>query len=411
MTIGVGGSTAEEVLARLQSVRGGAVPIGDDERRARIVKAQAFMRAEGIQALYLDASTNALYFTGVRFKTSERLHGIVIPADGEIVYVSPAFEAEKLQTMISLAGKVRCWEEHESPTELVPEVVRELGYASGVIAIDPATPFSRFDGFRCAGNTYQFVNGGVITDACRRVKSTAEIALIRQAMELTLLVQKATARILREGITTTEVADFVARAHLKLGTDGPPNVSIILFGEPTAYPHGVPYVQTLQRGDMVLVDIGATLHGYQSDLTRSYVFGEPSARQREIWELEKQATEAAFAAAQIGAPCEAVDAAARRVMEAAGLGPGYATPGLPHRTGHGIGLDIHEEPYIVPGNKTLLAPGMCFSNEPTICIYGEFGVRLEDHVYMEEHGPHWFTPPAHSVDDPFGFHATEATTG
>jgi Xaa-Pro dipeptidase len=411
MTIGVGGSTAEEELARLQSLRGGAVPIGDDERRARIAKGQALMRAEGIQALYLDASTNALYFTGVRFKSSERLHGIVIPADGEIVYVSPAFEAEKLQTMISLAGKVRCWEEHESPTELVPEVVRELGYASGVIAIDPATPFSRFDGFRRAGNAYDFVNGGVITDACRRVKSAAEIALIRQAMELSLVVQKATARILREGITTTEVADFIARAHLKLGTDGPPNVSIVLFGEPTAYPHGVPYAQTLQRGDMVLVDIGATVHGYQSDLTRSYVFGEPSARQREIWNLEKQATEAAFAAAQIGAPCETVDAAARRVIEAAGLGPGYATPGLPHRAGHGIGLDIHEEPYIVPGDKTLLSSGMCFSNEPTICIYGEFGVRLEDHIYMDEHGPRWFTPPAHSVADPFGYHAAGATIG
>ena len=176
----------------------------------------------------------------------------------------------------------------------------------------------------------------------------------------------------------------------------------MLFGEPTAYPHGVPYPQTLKSGDMVLVDIGATLHGYQSDLTRSYVFGEPSARQREVWNVEKRATEAAFAAARLGATCESVDRAARDVIEQAGFGKNYAVPGLPHRTGHGLGLDVHEEPYIVRGDRTPLAPGMCFSNEPMICIYGEFGVRLEDHIYMAEDGAHWFTPPSPSIDDPFG---------
>ena len=174
----------------------------------------------------------------------------------------------------------------------------------------------------------------------------------------------------------------------------------MLFGVPTADPHGVPYPQQLAENDMVLIDTGATLHGYNSDITRSYVFGEADARQREIWELEQAAQQAAFDAAQVGAPCSAPDSAARAVIEAAGFGPGYQVPGLPHRTGHGVGLDVHEHPYIVRGNDLPLAPGMCFSIEPMICSYGEFGVRLEDHAYITDDGPRWFTEPSRSLDDP-----------
>ncbi|WP_342361698.1 Xaa-Pro peptidase family protein [Terrarubrum flagellatum] len=401
MTKGVGGSTIAAELERMSSLRGGAQPIGADELRARVAKAQSVMRANGVQALHLDSSTSTFYFTGLRFKLTERLHSVVIPAEGDLIYVSPAFEEAKLRTMIAIPGEVRCWEEHESPTALVIDVVRGMGYDRGTIAVDPATPFFTFDGLRRAGNSYDFVNGAMVTSACRMIKSPAEIELIKRAMALTLEVQRATARILHEGITTTEVADFINRAHVKLGADAGANVSIVLFGEPTAYPHGVPYPQTLKQGDMVLVDIGCTLHGYQSDLTRTYVFGEPSARQREVWDVEKRATDAVFAAARLGATCESLDAAARKVIAAAGFGPDYALPGLPHRTGHGVGLDVHEEPYIVRGDRTPLAPGMCFSNEPTICIYGEFGVRLEDHIYMTEEGARWFTPPSPSIDDPF----------
>jgi Xaa-Pro dipeptidase len=406
MTQGVGGSTIEQELAGMRPMRDGVSPIGKEEHRRRIAKAQSIMREKGIAALHLDASTSTFYFTGLRLKGSERLHGVVIPAEGDLVYITPAFEEAKLRTMISLEGEVRAWHEHESPTALVIDTVRRAGYERGTLAIDPATPFFTFDGLRRAGNRYDFVNGSEVTAQCRMLKSGAEIALIKRAMELTLEVHKATARILREGITTLEVADFISKAHLRLGSDTAPNVSIVLFGEPTAYPHGVPYPQTLKDGDMVLIDIGATLYGYQSDLTRSYVFGTPSDRQREVWDVEKRATEAAFAAAKLGAMCESVDRAARDVIEAAGFGTDYALPGLPHRTGHGVGLDVHEEPYIVKGDMTPLVAGMCFSNEPTICIYGEFGIRLEDHIYMTEEGPHWFTTPSGSIDDPF-----DATAG
>jgi len=402
MTLGVGGSTTEAEFARMRSIRDQAVPIGADELRARIARVQAGMRARGIAAMHLDASTSTFYFTGLRLKGSERLHGVIIPAEGGITYVTPTFEEAKLRTMITLDGTVRCWQEHEDPTALVVESVREMGYPSGTIAVDPATPFFTFDGLRRAGNRYDFVNANDVIAPCRMIKTPSEIALIKQAMAMTLEVHKATARILAEGMTTTEVQAFINQAHQRMGADPAFTFCIVLFGEPTAYPHGVPYPQTLKSGDMVLIDIGATLHGYQSDVTRSYVFGDGTARQRAVWNVEKAATEAVFAAAQLGAPCEALDAAARRVIEGAGFGVDYALPGLPHRTGHGLGLDVHEEPYIVRGNATKLMPGMCFSNEPTICIYGEFGVRLEDHIYMTEEGPNWFTPPSPSFDDPFG---------
>ena len=404
MTIGVGGSTAEAELAAMRSLRGDAPVIGVDERMARVARAQALMREKGIDALWLDVSASLTYFTGLKMRRTERLHGAVLPARGDIVYVSPVFEVEKLRTMIGAGDKVVGWEEHEDPTELVTETIRSLGAARGTVAIDEATPFFTFDGLRRAGNSYTFVNAIEITGACRSIKSEREVALMQTAKTITLEVQKAAARIMREGITTTEVLAFLAAAHVKLGADSaPPAGGIVLFGEATAYPHGVPYPQTLKDGDMVLIDVGAPIDGYLSDITRSYVFGEPNARQRQIWNLEKEAQAAGFAAAKPGNRCEDVDTAARGVIVAAGFGPDYATPGLPHRTGHGIGLEVHEWPYLVRGNRTVLKPGMTFSNEPMICIYGEFGVRLEDHMLITETGARWFTEPAHSVDDPFGY--------
>jgi len=402
MTIGVGGSTAEAELARLKNMRGDVPAIGVDERLRRIDKAQRLMREKGVDALWLDVSSSLTYFTGLRMGRSERCHGAVLPARGDIVYLSPAFEVEKLRTLISFGDKVVAWEEDEDPTALLIDTVRGFGAGGGVIALDEATPFFTFDGMRKAGNAFSFINGSEITAACRMIKSDQEIALMQTAKTITLEAQKAAARILREGITTTEVQAFIAAAHRKLGSEGDVSFNIVLFGEATAYPHGVPYPQSLKEGDMVLIDTGAPVDGYLSDITRSYIFGEPSKRQRDIWNLEKAAQAAGFAAAKPGNRCEDIDVAARGVITAAGLGPGYATPGLPHRTGHGIGLDVHEWPYLVKGDRTVLQPGMTFSNEPMICIYGEFGVRLEDHILVTEAGARWFTEPAHSVDDPFG---------
>lgn len=402
MTAGVGVSTVEEELGKMSSMATDAKPIAAAEYRERIDKAVRLMNERGIDALYLDTSPNLFYFTGVKLRPSERLHGAVIARDGQLAYLSPAFEEPKTRTMLTIGDDVRVWEEHESPTDLVVETIRSLGIRSGTVAIDPATPFFTFDGLKGSSNRFEFTNAHPVTSACRMVKSDAEIVLLKQSNAIALAVHRAIARILHEGISTQEVRAFVERAYRKLGGQFQSGTGLFLFGDATAYPHGVSYTQYLKHGDMVLTDMGCELHGYRSDITRSYVFGEPTSRQREVWELEQKAQKAVFDTAKVGVACEELDFAARRILESGGFGPGYALPGLPHRTGHGIGVEVHEDAYIVKGSKQPLLPGMCFSNEPTIAIYGEFGVRLEDCVYMAEDGPHWFSDPAPSFDDPFG---------
>jgi Xaa-Pro dipeptidase len=401
MTKAVGGSNATTELAKLTSARDSAVPIALDEYHQRLQKLRALMQATSIEALYLDATTSLRYFTGLQCYPSERLHGAIVSASGELLYVCPAFEAQKTRASMIVEGDLVLWEEHEDPTVAVAEAALKFApQAHCSLAIDPQTPFFTANRLQRYDSSLSISNGEELIAACRRIKSDAEIALLSQAKAITLGVHRAAARILRAGIDTREVQAFLDDAHVACGMDGRSTFKIVLFGEPTAYPHGVPYPQTLAQNDMVLIDTGATLHGYNSDITRSYVFGEPDARQREIWELEQAAQLAAFNAAQVGAPCSAPDQAARAVLEAAGFGPDYQVPGLPHRTGHGVGLDVHEHPYIVRGNDLPLAPGMCFSIEPMICSYGEFGVRLEDHAYITADGPRWFTEPSASLDAP-----------
>ncbi|WGG51142.1 Xaa-Pro peptidase family protein [Rugamonas sp. DEMB1] len=402
----IGGSSIEQALATLSDMTAGAVAIGKAEHLQRIGKAQAFMRDQGIAAIYLNAGSNLLYFTGTRWYPSERMVGAILPASGAVEYIAPAFEESTLKDFMLVEGAVNCWNEHESPYQLFVDVLGRMGVAPDAarpprVGICESAAFFIYDGIRPLAAGYALENARGVTAHCRTRKSAAEIALMQRAKDMTLAVHVATASMLREGISTTEVEEFIARAHRKVGAPGSYFV-IVLFGEATAYPHGVSYVQTLKPGDTVLIDTGCKLHNYISDITRTYVFGTPSERQRSVWNSEKAAQAAAFAAAQLGVPCEEVDRAARRSLEADGFGPGYKLPGLPHRTGHGIGLDIHEWPYLVGGDTTPLAPGMCFSNEPMICIPGEFGVRHEDHFYMTESGPRWFTEPAHSIDDPFG---------
>jgi Xaa-Pro dipeptidase len=403
MTIGVGGSTAEAELAALADMTGDVAPITLDEIKARLARAQDLMRAIGIDLLYIHAGTNLLYFTGVDWHPSERLVCALLPAEGELCYVLPAFEASTFRDRMLIEGDLHCWEEHESPYALFGRILGDFGGGAGRVGIDEAAPFFISDGLRQAAPSIAFKSATPVTAGCRAAKSASELAILQKAKNMTLEVHKAAARILRPGISTAEVTDFIDKAHRAVGEGAGSFFCIVLFGEATAYPHGVKDPQILKDGDMVLIDTGCELEGYHSDITRSYVFGQPSDRQRQVWDHEHEAQAAAFAAAQIGAPCGRVDEAARAVLEGYGYGPDYAVPGLPHRTGHGIGLDIHEWPYLVRSDRTPLEPGMCFSNEPMICIYGEFGVRLEDHFYMTEDGPRWFTEPSPSIDDPFGY--------
>jgi Xaa-Pro dipeptidase len=229
-------------------------------------------------------------------------------------------------------------------------------------------------------------------------KSPAELALMQRANDVTMAAFRAVIPTLREGMTQQQVSSGMTAAMTKLGGEDP--WALILFGAGSAFPHGTREPHRLQPGDIVLMDCGCAVSGYQADITRTTIFGKPSARQRQVWDLERRAQDAAFRAAQVGVPCEAVDAAARKVITDAGFGPGYRVPGLPHRTGHGIGLDGHEWTNFVRGNTTPIAPGMCFSDEPMIAIPGEFGVRLEDCLYITEQGPRFFTPQSESIERP-----------
>ena len=402
LATGIGGSSAASELLGFESRRAAANPIGAAEYRERVERLRAGMRESDVDAVFLYASTSLYYFTGLRCRPSERLHGAILRQSGEPLYVCPAFEEQKTRAEIVVEGDFLLWEEHQSPTRAIVDSLSKCLPGGARLALDEQIPFFIASRLQEMASGLQIVNAEELIAACRRIKSPAELALLAQAKSITLQVQQAAARILCEGIDTREVQAFLDAAHIAAGMDGRSTFNIVLFGEATAYPHGVPYPQQLREGDMVLIDTGATLHGYNSDITRSYVFGEADARQREIWDLEKAAQAAAFAAARIGAPCSAADDAARAVIEAAGFGPGYSLPGLPHRTGHGVGLDVHEQPYIVRGNDLPLQAGMCFSIEPMICSYGEFGVRLEDHVYMTDDGARWFTEPSAAIDDPFG---------
>lgn len=391
----IGGSHAARELAEL-AYRGNEVaPISSREFARRRTRACTMMRRLGFSTLVLGPGANLRYFTGVERRGSERLTAAMLLEDGTVVWIAPHFEKPKLRRDIGSDARIEIWHEDEDPFALVHALA-----GTAMVALDESLPFwavqRAFDALgyeRCRPAT-------PVTSGMRMTKSAAELAIIRHVMNLTLEVHRRTARILRPGIAASEVRAFIDQAHMKLAGSRS-TFCIVSFGEETAYPHGGGGEAYLNEGDLVLIDTGTTLHGYHSDITRTYAFGTVDERQREVWEIERGAQAAAFAAARLGDACEEVDHAARRFLAAHGFGPDYEVPGLPHRTGHGLGLEIHEHPYLVRGNTTPLAAGMCFSNEPMICIYGAFGVRLEDHFYMSETGPVWFTQPAHSIDRPF----------
>ncbi|HEY0687358.1 MAG TPA: Xaa-Pro peptidase family protein [Steroidobacter sp.] len=395
----IGGSTIGAELAAIKSDYAVPPPISRDERLQRLERARRLTRESGADALIINAGASLRYFTGIPWGASERLVAMILPVNGEPVMVCPAFESGSLEAVLEIKTDIRLWEEDENPFTLVATTLRDAGVS--VAAIDPALPFEMAGRLSAEMPALRLQEASSVVNGCRMYKSAAELALMQYAKHLTLEVHRRAARILAPGISTGEVRRFIEDAHRKLGTSGS-TFCIVQFGEGTAYPHGLPGEQRLHEDEIVLIDTGCSVEGYNSDITRTYVFGTATEEQRRIWDLEHAAQAAAFASAQLGVECQAVDAAARGLLTRAGLGPDYRLPGLPHRTGHGIGLSIHEPAYLVRGDRTPLAPGMCFSNEPMIVIPGRFGVRLEDHFYMTEQGPKWFTQPSMSIDAPFG---------
>jgi Xaa-Pro dipeptidase len=395
----VGEATVPASIRRLKPMTAGIVPISDDERRARIEQARRLMTESGIDALVLEPGTTMKYFTGVSWGLSERPFLAVIPARGELAWVTPGFEEARARELIKFSTDVRTWQEDESPYARVAEIVRDRGAGTGHIGMEERIRFFIADGVRKELPQATIVDAVPVTAGCRMIKSAHEIALMQRANDVTLAAYRAAFATLHEGMTQFEFQRNVQAAFAQLGV---PNGSAgAQFGPYSAFPHGSITPQRLKSGDVVLVDGGCQVEGYSADITRTTVYGKASKRQHDVWDLELRAQDAAFRAAQPGATCESVDAAARKVITDAGFGPDYKVPGLPHRTGHGIGMDGHEWTNFVRGNKTVIRPGMCFSDEPMIAIYGEFGIRLEDCLYITESGPKFFTGPATSMEQLF----------
>jgi Xaa-Pro dipeptidase len=387
-------------VAALKPMLDGVKPISDDERKARMAKAQQLMAQQGISALLLEPGTSMTYFTGMGWGLSERPFVAILPVKGELAFVCPGFEEARARERIQFTKDVRVWQEDESPYRVMATVLKDRGITGGKIGVEERVRFFIADGLKHAAPAATLVSGDAISAGCRMRKSAAELALMQRASDITIAALKVSLGLLREGMTQYDLVEIQQQALRKLG--GTDTWALVGFGAASAFPHGTVQPQQLHEGDIVLIDTGCAVEDYQSDITRTTVFGRPTVRQTEVWTLERRAQDAAFAAAQVGATAGSVDDAARKVITDAGFGPDYRVPGLPHRTGHGIGMDGHEWTNFVRGNTTKLAPGMCFSDEPMIAIYGEFGIRLEDCLYITEEGPKFFTKQSEAIDKPFG---------
>ena len=384
-------------ILALQPVTSKIVPITDDERRARLAKAQRLMAENKMDAVFMDGGTTINYFTGMRFGNSERLMGMVLPKSGDPVYITPAFEEARAHEQIKFGHDVRTWQEHEDPYRLVAQVMAEQHAATGTLGIEERVPFFRSAGIAAAMPQGRLVVATPVTAGCRSIKSPAELALMQIACDATLSVYHAVWAGLQPGMTQQHVSAWVDAAYKRLGVRGFASVNV---GEFTAQPHGSIVPQHIVEGTPVMLDDGCYVEGYLSDITRTFTLGKPSDKMKKVFDIVRNAQTAALKAARPGAAMESVDAAARKVVVDAGYGPDYKY--FSHRLGHGIGMDMHEWYYLVRGNKRQMQRNMTFSDEPGIYIAGEFGVRLEDDMHITEDGARWFTPQSPSLEHPFG---------
>ncbi len=391
---------AADDFAGLPNMAKDAQPIGPDELKARLAKAAGLLRANDIDALLIEPGASLIYFTGVHWWRSERLTAAVLTREGEVAIVTPFFEAPSVRETLSVEAEVLSWDEDENPLGVVAAWLSSRGLAKGRIGVEETVRYFAVDGLEKAMPGITVVNGAPVVRGCRMIKSATEIALMQLATDITMAAYRYTAPRVEAGMTPAEIGAIMNGATRALG--GSPEFALVLLGEASAYPHGSGQPQRVRPGEVVLMDCGCNVHGYQADVSRSWVHGTATARERQVWEEMRKGQLIAFEAAKLGVPAGAVDDAVRAYYESLGYGPGYKLPGTSHRTGHGIGLDGHEPVNLVRGETTKLAAGMCFSNEPGIYIPGEFGIRIEDCFYLTESGPKWFSAPPVSFDNPIG---------
>ena len=398
--LGSASTTAAAAKAGFTDLTGDVSSIGVDERLARVAKAQRLMAEHDIDAILLEPGSAMLYFSGVSWWRSERLTTVVIPREGDIGIVTPFFEEPSVRESMTFGNDVRTWHEDESPFAQVAGILRDRGIRKGRVGLEDTVRYFVVEGLKAALPDVEVVAALPVTQGCRMYKSAHEIELMKKASEVTLAAYRHVYANLEKGMIPSDVSSMMQAAQTGYGGVGIWNIA--LFGVASAYPHGTTQPQKIEEGQIVLMDCGCSVHGYQSDISRTFVFGEASKKQRKVWDTVRKGQQIAFETAQVGTPAGAVDDAVRSYYESLGYGPGYATPGLSHRTGHGIGMDGHESVNFIHGEKTPLASGMCFSNEPGLYDFSDFGVRLEDCLHMTDDGPAWFSVPPDSLDDPIG---------
>ncbi|MBI2221773.1 MAG: aminopeptidase P family protein [Acidobacteria bacterium] len=388
-------------IAALKSMRSLAKPITNPERLLRLQKAQRLMAEQKVDAIMLCQGTSLVYFTGVRWSGGERLFALVVPRSGHPFVVCPAFEEDRAREQLGLGpfgtnADVLTWHEHENPYALVAQGLKKRAILTGTLGVEETVTFVFSAGVAHAAPALKVVSATPITAGCRMVKDAHELALMRLASDVTLRAYKAAYESLQVGMTQADFGRLVSAAHAQLGFQGGAGMQV---GEYSALPHGSVQPQVIKEGTILLIDGGCSVEGYASDISRTFVLGTPSDKMKRVFAINRQAQDAALRAARPGVPCEAVDAAARRVIANAAFGPDYKY--FTHRLGHGLGMDGHEWPYLVRGNTQPLQPGMTFSNEPGIYIRGEFGVRVEDDMVITETGAELFTPQSESLERPF----------
>jgi Xaa-Pro dipeptidase len=397
-------------IAGLASRRAEAIPISLAEREERLDRARALLHENHIDALVITTGSSLTYFTGLRWGQSERLFAWVLPAKGAPFIVCPVFEEGRVRERMEAkpatlpsasTTRVYTWNEDEDPYVLLAKALKDAGILGGKIGVEERTQFVFADGIAHASPTLTAVSAIPITFGCRSIKTAAELALMQLANDITLSVYDAAYKSAQPGMTNRQFTQLIDSAYTRCGVVGEASCQV---GEYSALPHGSLQPQVIREEEIILIDDGCFVEGYQSDMSRSFVLGDATSpkldKQRKVFDIVHKAQSAALAAAHPGAQCQAIDAAARAVITAAGYGPDYKY--FTHRVGHGIGMDMHEWPYLVRGNATPLAPGMCFSDEPGIYISGEFGVRLEDDWHVTEDGGKMFTPQSPSLEHPFG---------
>jgi Xaa-Pro dipeptidase len=401
-------STSANRQSQLPSSFSGLKPLGDrvhpitpDEFHARLLHAQELMSQLNpkLDAILLGPGASLYYYTGIRWGLSERLLALVIPRTGQPLLVTPAFEEGRMRELMRYPIDVRVWQEDESPTALISSFLGERGIRTGRAGIEEDLPFTFYDHFRSAAPGIECVSADPVTIACRACKSTQELELMRLACEATCGVYRLVFENLTGGMTEEDISRMVMAGYAKMGLRG---YALVLLGSAAALPHGTREPQKLKEGDVVLIDDGCLVEGYWSDVTRTGIFGKPTGKMLRAYDTVRKAQDAALAAARAGKLSGSVDDAARSVITSAGFGPDYKF--FTHRLGHGIGLDGHEHPYLVRASKTVLEPGMTFSNEPGIYMPGEFGIRCEDLMAIAPDGPAQLLTPGFqvSLEKPFG---------